>query len=66
MAGVICGHIHRPALRAIGSTLYGNAGDWVDNCTALVEREDGVLALLSFADSARRAELASARLAPSG
>jgi UDP-2,3-diacylglucosamine pyrophosphatase LpxH len=56
MAGVVCGHIHRPALRSIGSTLYGNAGDWVEHCSALVEREDGALALLSFADRAQRAE----------
>ena len=53
MAGVVCGHIHRPALRRIGPTLYGNAGDWVESCTALVEHEDGALALLSFSDRAR-------------
>jgi UDP-2,3-diacylglucosamine pyrophosphatase LpxH len=61
MAGVVCGHIHRPALRSIGSTLYGNAGDWVEHCSALVEREDGALALLSFADRAQRAERAPSR-----
>jgi UDP-2,3-diacylglucosamine pyrophosphatase LpxH len=36
---VICGHIHQPAQRIIeteqGKVLYLNAGDWVENCTAL-------------------------------
>jgi hypothetical protein len=30
--------------------LYCNTGDWVESCTALVEHEDGTLALLSYAD----------------
>ncbi len=54
MDGVVCGHIHKPTVRTIGRTLYCNTGDWVDNCTALVEREDGTLALLTeVADVAR-------------
>lgn len=36
---VVCGHIHQPELRTIsnatGSVLYLNAGDWVENLTAL-------------------------------
>ncbi len=43
--GVICGHIHRPALRQIEGLLYGNDGDWVENCTSIVERLDGKLEL---------------------
>jgi UDP-2,3-diacylglucosamine pyrophosphatase LpxH len=31
--GVVCGHIHCPAIRRIGRTLYMNAGDWVESCT---------------------------------
>ena len=45
--GVVCGHIHRPELREIateaGPILYANCGDWVENCTALVEHHDGRL-----------------------
>ena len=36
--GVICGHIHRPKLQIADSGfIYMNCGDWVENCTALVE-----------------------------
>lgn len=47
--GVICGHIHKAALRQIGDVTYVNDGDWVDSCTALVEREDGTLEILDWA-----------------
>ncbi|PQJ34251.1 UDP-2,3-diacylglucosamine hydrolase [Salinibacter sp. 10B] len=43
--GVICGHIHVPELRPIDGVTYANTGDWVENCTALVEHMDGRLAL---------------------
>ena len=43
--GVGCGHIHVPELRPISGTTYANTGDWVENCTALVEHLDGRLAL---------------------
>lgn len=45
---VICGHIHRPALRDIDDVLYGNCGDWVENLTAIVEHFDGRLELLTW------------------
>jgi len=64
MAGVVCGHIHRPTLRTIGGALYCNSGDWVESCSALVEHGDGTLALVSFADHAgRRAEAGLGRRA---
>jgi UDP-2,3-diacylglucosamine pyrophosphatase LpxH len=44
--GVVCGHVHVPAIREVGGVLYLNDGDWVDSCTALAERPDGRLALL--------------------
>lgn len=44
--GVICGHIHQPALREIDGITYCNTGDWVENCTALVENEDGSLEIV--------------------
>ena len=51
MAGVICGHIHRPEIRAVGDMLYMNCGDWVENCTALVEDFDGNFSLIRFHES---------------
>ncbi len=47
--GVICGHIHVPELRPIDGVTYANTGDWVENCTALVEHGDGRLALRRWA-----------------
>ena len=32
---VICGHIHKPQMRKEGQVTYLNAGDWVENLTAL-------------------------------
>ncbi len=43
--GIICGHIHKPALRDIGGVCYANDGDWVEHRTALMEDETGVLEL---------------------
>lgn len=47
--GVICGHIHRPAIRQIGNVCYANDGDWVEHRTALAESADGRLQLLRWA-----------------
>jgi UDP-2,3-diacylglucosamine pyrophosphatase LpxH len=49
--GVICGHIHRANLRRIGETLYGNSGDWVESCSALMESHSGALELLRWPQS---------------
>lgn len=46
--GVVCGHIHRPEIRDIDEIKYCNTGDWVENCTAIVEHEDGRLELLNW------------------
>jgi len=51
--GVICGHIHKAALEYVRDVLYVNDGDWVESCTALVERHDGSLAVLHWADECR-------------
>ncbi|WP_424987121.1 UDP-2,3-diacylglucosamine diphosphatase [Microbulbifer sp. S227A] len=51
--GVICGHIHSAAIRDIDGITYVNTGDWVESCTAVVEREDGRLILLDWERSAR-------------
>ncbi len=44
--GVVCGHIHWPVLKEIEGITYCNTGDWVDNCSALVEHADGKLGLV--------------------
>ena len=44
--GVVCGHIHTPALRRLDNLEYCNSGDWVESLSALVEEEDGTLRLL--------------------
>ena len=46
--GVVCGHIHRPEVRDIKGILYCNCGDWVENCTAIVEHFDGRIELLDL------------------
>lgn len=49
VAGVVCGHIHKPKMQTIDDVLYVNDGDWVENCSALVEHADGRLELLDWA-----------------
>jgi len=46
--GVICGHIHAPGITGLGDSVYINIGDWVENCTALVEHFTGEVVLESF------------------
>lgn len=46
--GVVCGHIHTPAIRTIGPLEYFNCGDWVESLSALVEEEDGTMRLIEF------------------
>lgn len=44
--GIVCGHLHYPLVKRFDGTLYCNDGDWVENCTALVEDHEGALHLL--------------------
>ena len=46
--GVICGHDHSPAASDEEGFLYINCGDWVVNCTAAVEGEDGEVRLVRY------------------
>lgn len=39
--GIICGHIHQPAIKEIDGIKYLNSGDWVESMTALVEDFEG-------------------------
>jgi predicted phosphodiesterase len=45
---VLCGHIHSAAIREFGPISYYNCGDWVESCTALVEGDDGLIALVDY------------------
>ena len=45
--GVICGHIHTPAMKE-GETAYYNCGDWVESLTAIVEHTDGRFELVHY------------------
>ena len=50
MNGVVCGHIHHVSDKIIGDIHYYNDGDWVENCSALVEHFDGKLELIYWKD----------------
>jgi UDP-2,3-diacylglucosamine pyrophosphatase LpxH len=50
MHGVVCGHIHHASDKIIGDVHYYNDGDWVENCSALVEHFDGKLELIYWKD----------------
>ena len=56
--GIVCGHIHKAELVEHDNGLvYCNDGDWVESCTALVERPDGTLELLTWRSQAAVAHL---------
>lgn len=46
--GIICGHIHVPRIADLDNLIYCNTGDWVENCSALVEFDDGRLELIRY------------------
>ena len=45
---VLCGHIHSAAIRKFGAVTYYNCGDWVETCSAMIEREDGVIEIVTY------------------
>ena len=53
--GVICGHIHTPAIHDRYGVDYINTGDWVESCTAVVENFDGTFEILRDCDMTRPA-----------
>ena len=44
--GIICGHLHYPTIREVHGLQYLNDGDWVENCSALIELSDGQIRLV--------------------
>lgn len=57
--GVICGHIHSAALREVNGLMYGNCGDWVDSCSAIVEHADGRLEVVHWSAGQRSGNVAA-------
>jgi UDP-2,3-diacylglucosamine pyrophosphatase LpxH len=49
--GLICGHIHRAETKTLEGLFYGNCGDWVESCTALVEHGTGRIGLVRAAEA---------------
>lgn len=47
---VVCGHIHHADIKSFDEVLYCNDGDWVEHCTALVEKHDGSIELVHWSD----------------
>ncbi|TAM12469.1 MAG: UDP-2,3-diacylglucosamine diphosphatase [Nevskiaceae bacterium] len=50
--GIVSGHIHHAEIRDIAGIQYHNCGDWVENCTALVENERGDIEILRWPPAA--------------
>lgn len=48
--GIICGHIHQPAIKVINEVQYLNSGDWVESLTALVEDDFGHWKIINYTD----------------
>ena len=46
--GVICGHVHHAAMHEHCGVIYINCGDWLESCTAVVERFDGTFEIKSW------------------
>nr|WP_086938650.1 UDP-2,3-diacylglucosamine diphosphatase [Thaumasiovibrio occultus] len=49
---IVCGHIHHPEIVESDTVTYLNDGDWIENCTALIEQHDGTLDLIQWTENA--------------
>jgi UDP-2,3-diacylglucosamine pyrophosphatase LpxH len=54
--GVICGHVHHAAIHDRLGVRYINCGDWLESCTAAVERLDGTFEIRSWSGGAGTAQ----------
>jgi UDP-2,3-diacylglucosamine pyrophosphatase LpxH len=50
VSSILCGHIHSPVIKKIGGITYYNDGCWVENCSAIIEYDDGSIELKYFND----------------
>ncbi|MCE2572313.1 UDP-2,3-diacylglucosamine diphosphatase [Motilimonas eburnea] len=53
---LVCGHIHHPEVVSEQGIIYANLGDWVENCSALVEELDGRLHLVRSTENTESLE----------
>lgn len=56
--GVICGHIHQPAVKTIDDIEYLNSGDWVETLSALVEDYEGNWKIIYYSEWLKEHEAA--------
>lgn len=61
--GVICGHIHYPDMCEENGIRYCNTGDWIENCTAIVEDFSGEMRLLHYSDQVQWQEAPTNKIA---
>jgi len=54
--GIICGHIHHPAITQYNDITYMNSGDWVESLTALVENYKGKWEIINYTDWKKKDE----------
>jgi UDP-2,3-diacylglucosamine pyrophosphatase LpxH len=64
--GVICGHLHTPRILERDGLTYCNAGDWIENCAAVVEEFDGRLEVIRYYDSPQSGECEPERTTRTG
>jgi len=55
--GIICGHIHQPAIENYDGILYLNSGDWVESLSALVEDDEGNWKIEMYDDLIEEADI---------
>ncbi|HEY4786050.1 MAG TPA: UDP-2,3-diacylglucosamine diphosphatase [Bacteroidales bacterium] len=55
--GVICGHIHHPAITEYDDITYMNSGDWVESLTALVESYKGKWEIIYYSEWKKKDDL---------
>ncbi|MEE3650342.1 MULTISPECIES: UDP-2,3-diacylglucosamine diphosphatase [unclassified Brenneria] len=46
--GIICGHLHKPALQMRNGILYANCGDWINSLSAIAEDTQGRFSLIDW------------------
>ncbi len=62
--GVICGHIHHAQNSGRNPVAYFNSGDWVENCTALVEHPDGEIDVVHWLEESETGRMPAAGARP--
>src|SRR5262249_25163244 len=60
--GIVCGHMHSASARMVSGVQYYNCGDWVESCTALVERFDGSIEILDWREHSERRNACEVRV----